>query len=124
MTNVTSSAPSWTFYFYGNPVYYYHDQFSVTAFQYQPCYTVTVQAYYSFSTAPPDTYGSNQTTISSAPSVGWAGMSFGTGATPGQYNYGNFLGYAYVINDYAGTGIYSQTNYLTNYSYFNKYGQM
>jgi len=124
MTNVTSSAPNWTFSFYGNPVYYYYDKFTVTAFQYQPCYTVTVQAWFKFTTGVPDTYGSNQTTISTAPNVGSAGMSFGTASSPGQYSYGQSLGYRYDINDYAGTTIYSQNNYLTNYSIFFKYGQM
>jgi hypothetical protein len=126
MTTISAGAPGYYSKNTGYSPYAWGPTYSVSSFNFQPAYNVQIRFYQSSSVAgPPPTSDATYepTTISGAGS-GVAGQNnILTGTSPGQYNYGNYYGFAWLFLDYAGSGIYTQSDYPTIYSRFiNTYG--
>lgn len=127
MTTISAGSPG--YYSKGSSFapYSYGPTYSVSSFNYQPCYNVQIRFYAStYAAGPPP--NSDQTylpTTISAAGGGVAGQNnilAPSSPSYGSYNYGNYYGFAWLFLDYAGSGIYTQSDYSSNYSQFLRAG--
>ena len=122
MTTITASAPSYYSKNTGYSPYAWGPLYSVSSFNFQPCYNVQIRFWQNASQAPPSSDATYEpTTISGAGSGIAGGNNILTGSSPGSFNYGTYYGFAWLFLDYTGSGIYTQSDYPTIWSRFINY---